>query len=122
MSNIIEVRKLFDPKIHPAVNQSDKTIRAFGIEFQSRYGVIAELRQMINAVETWLPRGLFWQIEKMFFDSKSGCISVTMKERSDDLSRSASQIADILSRQHGDACLLVYVEDHNGERIAESDK
>jgi hypothetical protein len=58
----------FDPKKHPAVAQSDQTIRAFGIEFQSRYGVLAEYRLMISAVEVWLPRGLFWHIDKMFFD------------------------------------------------------
>lgn len=109
----------FDPKKHPAVAQSDQTIRAFGIEFQSRYGVIAELRAMISAVEVWLPRGLFWHIEKLCFDSKGGSVLVTLKERDGDLTGCAHEIARILKRHLGDACTSVFVEDHLEQIIAE---
>ena len=96
------------------------TIRAFGIEFESRYGVLSEYRAMISAVETWLPRGLFWHIEKIFFDSKGGCVAVTLKERDGDLSGSAQEIANILKLHLGDRCLSVFVEDHDEQIIAES--
>jgi len=110
----------FDPKLHPAVRQADCSIRAFGIEFHSRYGVLAELRAMILAVETWLPRGLFWHIEKIAFDSKGGSIGVTLKERDGPLDASARQIAGLLKLHLGDLCTSVVVEDHNGVTIAES--
>lgn len=113
-------REPFDPKKHPAVYQSDQSIRAFGIEFQSRYGVLSEYRALISAVETWMPRGLFWHIEKIFFDSKGGCVAVTLKERDFDLSGSARQIASILRLHLGDRCLCVVVEDHNGNPVADA--
>jgi hypothetical protein len=110
----------FDPKKHPAVRQADRSIRAFGIEFFSRYGVLSELRAMIVAVETWFPRGLFWHIDKIQFDSKGGSVGVTLKERDGPLDGSARQIASLLKLHLGDLCTSVVVEDHNGVIIAES--
>ncbi|MBA3511843.1 hypothetical protein [Sphingomonas sp.] len=115
----IVAKEPFDPKKHPAVAQADQSIRAFGIEFHSRYGVLAEYRMMITAVETWMPRGLFWHIEKIFFDSKSGSMMVTLKERDCDLAERAQQIAHILKLHLGDACASVFVEDHLEQIIAE---
>ncbi len=108
----------FDPKKHPAVAQSDQPIRAFGIEFQSRYGVLAEYRLMISAVEVWLPRGLFWHIDRIFFDSKHGTVVVSLKEREGSLLTAADQIARTLRLHFGTACSSVLVEDHNGQMIA----
>lgn len=110
----------FDPKKHPAVRQADCSIRAFGIEFQSRYGVLSELRAMIGAVETWLPRGLFWHIEKIAFDSKGGGVVVTLKERDGPLLSQAQQIASILKLHLGERCTTVMVEDHIDRVIADS--
>ena len=116
----IVTKEPFDPKKHPAVAQSDQTIRAFGIEFQSRYGVLSELRLMIHAVETWLPRGLFWHITNVCFDSKGGGVLVSLKERDGDLTASAGQIASLLKMHLGDRCTSVLVEDHNENIIARS--
>jgi hypothetical protein len=116
--HIVE-KEPFDPKRHPAVAQADQSIRALGIEFHSRYGVISELRAMIHAVETWLPRGLFWHIEKLFFDSKGGSVLVTLKQRDGDLTGSAREIARILKLHLGDTCTSVFVEDHLEQIIAE---
>lgn len=110
----------FDPKTHPAVAQADCSIRAFGIEFHSRYGVLAELRAMILAVDTWLPRGLFWHIDKIEFDSKSGSVCATLKHRDDPLDGIARQIASTLKMHLGDRCLSVFVVNHAGITIAES--
>lgn len=117
--HIVE-KEPFDPKKHPAVDQADQTIRAFGIEFHSRYGVLSEYRLMLKVVETWLPRGLFWHITKMFFDSKHGVVVVTLKERDSDLTVAASQIARVLKYHFGDGCFSVLVEDHNGQSLANS--
>jgi hypothetical protein len=114
----IVAKEPFDPKKHPAVAQADQIIRAFGIEFHSRYGVLAEYRMMISAVEVWMPRGLFWHIDKMFFDSKGGSVMVTLKDRDDDLSGTAHEIARVLRRAFGDRCLSVMVEDHNEQLLA----
>lgn len=110
----------FDPKVHPAVRQAQCSIRAFGIEFKSRYGVLSELRAMILAVETWLPRGLFWHIEKIEFDSKGGSILVTLKERDGSIVSSAREIASILRTQIGDLCSGVFVADHGGQIVGEA--
>lgn len=112
----------FDPKLHPTVRQADCSIRAFGIEFQSRYGVLAELRMMIVAVETWLPRGLFWHIERIEYDSKGGGVLVALKQRDGSLVGAARHIASILKLHLADACTGVSVDDHLGERIAESER
>lgn len=110
----------FDPKTHPAVRQAKCSIRAFGIEFHSRYGVLSELRAMINVVETWLPRGLFWHIEQIDFDSKHGTIRVRLKDRQGSMTGAAHQIAETLKTYMGDLCMCVSVEDHNGRTIAGS--
>lgn len=110
----------FDPKKHPAVFQADCSIRAFGIEFSSRYGVLAELRLMIGVVETWLPRGLFWHITKISYDSKGGSILVSLKERDGPLIGSAYQIASTLKSHIGIGCMSVCVEDHEGHVMADS--
>lgn len=115
-------REPFDPKRHPTTHQSDCSIRAFGIEFHSRYGVLAELRMMIIAVETWLPRGLFWHIDKVEYDSKGGGVLVTLKQRDGSLVGTANDIASILRDRLGDCCTGVYVDDHRGELIADSDR
>lgn len=112
----------FDPKKHPATRQSHVSIRAFGIEFHSRYGVLSELRMMIVAVETWLPRGLFWHIDKIEYDSKGGGIHVTLKPRDGSMAGVAYQIASILKGHLDCACTGITVDDHLGERIAESDR
>ena len=116
----IMAREPFDPKRHPAVNQADCSIRAFGIEFFSRYGLLSELRAMILVVDTWLPRGLFWHMEKVEFDSKSGTVCVTLKERDNSLDFSAQQIASTFKTHLGDRCLSVFVVNHRGATIAES--
>ena len=116
----VVAKEPFDPKKHTAVHQADQTIRAFGIEFQSRYGVLAEFRSMINVVETWLPRGLFWHIEKIFFDSKSGGVMVTLKVRDGELEATAHEIARILKTYLGDGCSCVMVEDHDEQVLAHS--
>lgn len=113
-------REPFDPKTHPAVRQADCSIRAFGIEFHSRYGVIAELRAMILAVDTWLPRGLFWHIDKIEFDSKGGSVCATLKQRDDPIDGIARQIASILKLHLSDLCLSVFVVNHGGITVAES--
>lgn len=114
------VVEAFDPKKHPAIYQAGCSIRAFGIEFSSRYGVLAELRLMIGVVETWLPRGLFWHITKIDYDSKGGSVLVTLKERNGPLIGSAHQIASTLKSYLGDGCTSVCVEDHEGQMIADS--
>ncbi len=110
----------FDPKVHTATQQAHISIRASGIEFHSRYGVLAELRMMIIAVETWLPRGLFWHIEKIEYDSKGGGIHVTLKQRDGSLQGAAWQIASILKGHLDSACTAVTVDSHLGERLADS--
>ncbi|MCT2557369.1 hypothetical protein N0B51_00060 [Tsuneonella sp. YG55] len=110
----------FDPKRDPATRQSHVSIRAFGIEFHSRYGVLAELRMMILAVDTWLSRGLFWHIDKIDFDSKGGSVCATLKQRDDPLDGIARQIASTLKLHLGDRCLSVFVVNHAGTTIAES--
>lgn len=110
----------FDPKRDPAVQQSHISIRASGIEFHSRYGVLAELRMMIIAVETYLPRGLFWHIEKIECDSKGGGIHVTLKQRDGSMQLVAYQIASILKGHLESACTSVTVDNHLGERLADS--
>lgn len=112
----------FDPKSDPATRQSHVSIRASGIEFHSRYGVLAELRMMILVVETWLPRGLFWHIEKVEYDSKGGGIHVTLKQRDGSMVGIARQIASILKGHLDSACTGITVDDHLGERIAESER
>jgi len=116
----IVAKEPFDPKNHPAVAQAEQTIRAFGIEFQSRYGVLAEYRLMINVVETWLPRGLFWHITRIFFDSKHGTVVVSLKQRDCDLKITAEKIATVLKHYFGDGCFNVMVEDHDGQLLADS--
>lgn len=115
-------REPFNPKHDPATRQAECSIRAFGIEFHSRYGVLSELRMMIVAVETWLPRGLFWHIEKIEYDSKGGGVLVTLKQRDGSLVGAAHDIASILRLHFGHACTGVYVDDHLGERIADADR
>lgn len=112
----------FDPKRDPAVNQADISIRALGIEFHSRYGVLAELRMMILAVETWLPRGLFWHIEKIEYDSKGCGILVTLKQRDGSMVATAREIASSLKASLNNRCTAVSVDDHLGDRIAESER
>ena len=112
--------KPFDPKTHPTVQQAEVGIRAFGIEFKSRYGVLAELRAMILAVETWLPRGLFWHIEKIEFDSKGGNVLATLKERDGSMASSAREIASILTNSMGDLTTGVFVADHDGHIIGDA--
>ncbi|WP_395622151.1 hypothetical protein [Sphingomonas daechungensis] len=116
--HIVE-KEPFDPKKHPSIAQADQSIRAFGIEFQSRYGVLSELRALINAVETWMPRGLFWHIGTICFDSKGGSVLVSLKERDGDLTDLARQIANVLKRHLGDRCTSVFVEDHREQVIAD---
>jgi hypothetical protein len=70
-------------------------------------------------VDTWLPRGLFWHITKVFFDSKGGSVLVSLKERDGDLTASAQQIASILKLHLGHTCTSVFVEDHREQIIAE---
>ena len=108
----------FDPKVHPAARQARCSIRAFGIEFSSRYGVLSELRDMILAVETWMPRGLFWHIETIEFDSKGSSVLVTLKERDGPMLATARGIASVLSLHMNDLT-GVYVADHGGHIIAD---
>lgn len=112
----------FNPKRDPATQQSHISIRASGIEFHSRYGVLAELLMMILVVETWLPRGLFWHIEKVEYDSKGGGIHVTLKQRDGSMVEVPRQIASILKLRFESACTAVTVVDHLGDRIAESER
>jgi hypothetical protein len=110
----------FDPKSDPAICQAPCPIRAFGIEFTSRYGVLSELRLMIGVVETWLARGLFWHIAQIAYDSKHGSIRVVLKEREGSLVGSAYQIASIIKTYSGDRCSAVYVVDHQGNALGDS--
>lgn len=110
----------FDPKVHPAVRQSQVGIRAFGIEFKSRHGVLSKLRQMILAVETWLPRGLFWHTEKIDYDSKGGSVIVTLKERDGSMASTAREIASVLRNYMGDMATCVFVADHDGHIIGDA--
>jgi hypothetical protein len=43
---------------------------------------------------------------------------VTLKDRDDDLSGTAHEIARVLRRAFGDRCLSVMVEDHNEQLLA----
>ena len=110
----------FDPKVHPTTHQAETSIRAFGIEFKSRYGVLSEIRAMILAVETWLPRGLFWHIEKIDFDSKGGSMLVTLKDREGSMVPIARGIATTLKEYMGDRTSGVFVEDQRGDIIGDA--